>query len=269
MIKSKKLISLTLITSFLFTLSGCGSITTTPPAATPVKEAPVALTVSAAASLKDAMNGIKDLYAKDKSNVTLTFNFGGSGALETQIEQGAPADIFISAANKQMDALKAKQLIDETTLTSFLGNTLVLVVPTSSGISSVTGLTDDKVKKIAIGEPKSVPCGQYALEAFKNLKIDAKLQPKEVQGQDVKQVLTWVETGDAEAGFVYSTDAKTSTKVKVAETLAESSHSPIVYPMAVIKSSTQADAAKAFIKFLSGDKAKKVFQDLGFIITTK
>ena len=267
--KLRKTISTTLASLLLFSAAGCGSASSKS-AAPGVTEKPVTLTISAAASLKDAMDQIKILYTKDKPNVTLTINLGASGSLEQQIEQGAPADIFISAANKQMDDLKAKNLIDETTLTTFLGNSLVLVVPTSStGISSFNDLTGDKVKKIAIGEPKSVPAGQYALETFKNLNITEKLQPKEVQGKDVKEVLSWVETENADAGVVYGTDAKASTKVKVVATADENSHSPIVYPMAVIKNSSNAEAAKAFLKYLSTTKAKKVFEGLGFVITAK
>jgi molybdate transport system substrate-binding protein len=265
----RKTVSIIFTSLFLFSIVGCGT-TPSNSAAPAATEKPVTITISAAASLKDAMDQIKTIYAKDKPNVTLTVNLGASGTLEQQIEQGAPADIFISAANKQMDDLKAKNLIDETTLATFLKNSLVLVVPVSSaGVSGFNDLTGDKVKKIAIGEPKSVPAGQYALETFKNLNVTEKLKPKEVQGKDVKEVLSWVETGNADAGIVYGTDAKASTKVKIVATADENTHSPIVYPMAVIKNSPNAEAAKAFLKYLSTDKAKKVFEDLGFVINAK
>jgi molybdate transport system substrate-binding protein len=179
---------------------------------------PVTLTVSAASSLKDAMEEIKTAYAKEKPNVTITYNFGASGSLQQQIEQGAEADLFISAASKQMDALKDKGLIIEDTRRNLLGNRLTLVIPKdSSGVSDFKGLTGEKIKKIALGEPKSVPAGQYAEEVLTKLNLLDALKPKVVYGKDVKEVLFWVETGNADAGVVYETDAKASDKVKIAD----------------------------------------------------
>lgn len=227
---------------------------------------PVALTVSAAASLKDAMEEIKTAYTKGKPNVTITYNFGSSGSLQQQIEQGAEVDVFLSAATKQMDALKDKGLIMEDTMKNFLENKIVLVVPAdSTGVSGFKDLSADKVKKIGLGEPKSVPVGQYAEEVLTKLNILDSIKDKVVYGKDVKEVLTWVETGNADAGIVYETDAKISGKVKIAERAPEGSTSPVYYPAAVIKATKNADEAKAFVNYLYGSEAKPVFEKYGFV----
>lgn len=221
--------------------------------------------VSAAASLKDALEEVKPLYKQTKPNVNVTYNFGASGALQQQLENGAPADIFISAAKKQMDALQSKNLILTNTRSNLLTNKLVLIVPkNSSGITSFRQLTDSKVKKIAVGEPRSVPVGQYAEEVFKNLGISQQIKSKLVLGNNVRQVLSFVESGNADAGIVYATDAKISSKVKQVATAPANSHSPIIYPVAVLKSSKNAAAARDYVQFLSSNRAGSVFQKYGF-----
>lgn len=240
----------------------------TPAATQPEEEKPVSLTISAAASLKDAMEEIKQQYGKEKPNVTITYNFGSSGSLQQQIEQGAPVDIFRSAAAKQMNALKERNLIIEETNKNLLENKVVLIAPKDSTLlKEFTDLADDRVKKIALGEPKSVPVGQYSEEILISMKIKEKVQPKAVFARDVREVLTWVETGNADAGIVYETDAKVSDKVKVVASAPENSHKPVVYPVAVIKSSQNIDAAKEFLQFISGDKGKAVFEKFGFHMT--
>ncbi|MBC2579731.1 molybdate ABC transporter substrate-binding protein [Clostridium sp. DJ247] len=244
--------------------AGCGSVkqnSTT----NPKDEKAITLTISAAASLKDSMEDIKKLYSQEKPNVTITYNFGASGTLQQQIEQGAPADVFISAATKQMDALKKKGLLIDDTNKNLLENNVVLIAPKdSSTIKDFNDLATDNVKKIALGEPKSVPVGQYAQDVLTSLKIADKVQPKAVLGKDVKEVLTWVETGNVDAGIVYETDAKVSNKVNIVATAPENSHKPVVYPVAVLKDSKNVEAAKEFTKFLSEDKAKAVFEKYGF-----
>lgn len=221
--------------------------------------------VSAAASLKEALEEVKPLYKQTKPNVNVTYNFGASGALQQQIENGAPADIFVSAAKKQMDALQSKNLILVDTRSNLLTNKLVLIVPkNSSGITSFRQLTDSKVKKIAVGEPRSVPAGQYAEEVFKNLGISQQIKSKLVLGNNVRQVLSFVESGNADAGIVYATDAKISPQVKQVATAPANSHSPIIYPVAVLKSSKNAAAAKGYVQFLSSNRAGSVFQKYGF-----
>lgn len=227
---------------------------------------PVTITVSVAASVKDAMDEIKKLYVTEKSNVTINYNFGSSGALQKQIEQGADVDMFMAAATKQMDELSQKSLILEDSKVNLLGNTVVLVVRNDAlGISDFKDSASEKIKKIALGEPKTVPCGQYAEEIYKTLNILDKVKTKAVYGKDVKEVLTWVETGNVDAGVVYGTDAKASTKVKVAAVAANDLYkTPVVYPVAVIKASKNIDATKEFLKFISDSEAKAVFEKYGF-----
>jgi molybdate transport system substrate-binding protein len=225
------------------------------------------LLVSAAASLKDALEEIKPLYQQRKSGTKINYNFGASGALQQQIEQGAPADIFISAAKKQVDALEEKGLLLPDSRTNLANNSLVLIVAQDVvGISSLYNLTDSKIKKIAIGEPRSVPAGQYGEQVLKNLKLYDQVKSKLVFANNVRQVLAAVESGNAQAGIVYATDAKISNKVKVVITADKKFHSPIIYPVAVIKGSKNIPAAKEFVQFLSGSQAKTVLRKYGFIV---
>ena len=225
------------------------------------------LLVSAAASLKEALEEVKPLYQQSQPNVTINYNFGASGALQQQIEQGAPADIFISAAKKQVDALEKKGLLVPGTRVNLANNRLVLIVPKGTiGITSFYNLTDAKIKKIAVGEPRSVPAGQYAEQVFKKLGIFEKVKPKLVLANNVRQVLAAVESGNADAGLVYATDAKISDKVKVVVAADDKFHSPIVYPMVVVKSSKNIPAAKNFVEFLSGSQVKAVLKKHGFIV---
>ncbi|MBW4422970.1 MAG: molybdate ABC transporter substrate-binding protein [Nostoc desertorum CM1-VF14] len=225
------------------------------------------LLVSAAASLKDALEEIKPLYQQRKSGTKINYNFGASGALQQQIEQGAPADIFISAAKKQVDALEEKGLLLPGSRTNLANNSLVLIVAQDVvGISSFYNLTDSKIKKIAIGEPRSVPAGQYGEQVLKNLKLYDQVKSKLVFANNVRQVLAAVESGNAQAGIVYATDAKISNKVKVVITADKKFHSPIIYPVAVIKGSKNIPAAKEFVQFLSGSQAKTVLRKYGFIV---
>lgn len=225
------------------------------------------LTISAAASLKDALQEIQPLYSQQKSNVSLTYNYGASGSLQRQLEQGAPVDIFISAAKKQMDALEQKGLLLDGTRKNLLKNQIVLIEPQkATTVTDFKDLTSDRVKKIALGEPKSVPAGQYAEQVLTSLKILDKIKSKVVYANDVRQVLNFVETGNADAGIVYVSDAKSSNKVKVVAQAPDNSHSPVVYPIAVLKSSKNAEAAKNFVQFLSGTQAKTIFEKQGFTL---
>ena len=222
------------------------------------------LLVSAAASLKDSLEEIKPLY-QNKQQVAIAYNFAASGALQQQIENGAPVDIFISAAEKQMKALRSQGLILEDTQRNLLTTRLVLIVPNnSSNITNFKQLTSPEVKRIAVGEPRSVPAGQYAQEVFTKLNILEQVKPKLVLGNNVRQVLAFVESGNADAGIVYLTDAKTSKQVKVAATATEDLHSPIVYPVAVLKGSKNISAAKQYVQFLSSSQAITVFEKYGF-----
>jgi molybdate transport system substrate-binding protein len=225
------------------------------------------LLISAAASLKDVLEEIRPIYQKDRSNIDLTFNFGASGALLQQIEQGAATDIFISAAKRQMDTLARKGALIPETQTNLANNQLALIVPSGAkAVMNLTSLKESKIKRIAIGETRSVPAGQYAEQVLQKLDLINDVKPKLIYANNVRQVLAAVESGNAEAGFVYITDARISDKVKVAVIVDDSLHSAIVYPMAVLKSSKNIDAAKAFVQYLSGNAAKGVLRKYGFTV---
>jgi molybdate transport system substrate-binding protein len=261
--KVKKIIRSLLIMSLatgILAMIGCSKVTKP-------SQTTVTLTISAAASLTEVMAEIKTLYKVEKPNVTLNYNISGSGILQKQIEQGADVDLFFSAGTKQMVALKEKGLLLDDTNINLVGNSVVLIVKNDStlNISNFKDATDDKVLKIALGEPRTVPVGQYAEEVFTSLNIIDKVKSKAVYAKDVKEVLAWVETGNADAGVVYGTDAKTSEKVKVASIASDDLYrTPVVYPVAVIKASKNIENTKTFLKFLSSDKAKNIFIKYGF-----
>ena len=228
-------------------------------------EQTVNLTVSAAASLTDALPTIKELYEQQNPGASITYNFASSGSLQRQIQQGAPADVFISASASKMDALQEEGLLSQGSRKDLLQNQVVLIVPKSNTtISDFKDLTGTKVQKISIGEPNSVPAGRYAKEVLTNTRIFQQVEPKTVFAKNVRQVLTYVETGNVDAGMVYATDAKTSDKVKIAAIASADSHSPVVYPVAVIKDSKNVTAAKEFVEFLSSKAASEVFVKNGF-----
>lgn len=269
----KKVISICLvIVVSLSLLAGCSKPQTEGPSAqTPANdtvpnEKNVELLISAAASLTDVLNEIADVYKDIEPNTKLTYSFGSSGALQAQIEEGAPVDIFMSAAQKQMKALEDKGLILDGTNKTLLVNKVVLMTPANSNleISSFDDLTKDEVKKIAIGDPSNVPVGQYSEEIFTNLNILDKVSPKTVLGNDVRTVLTWVESGEVDCGIVYATDAYTTDKVQIITEAPEGSHKEVSYPVAVIKASKNSEAAKRFLDFLSTEKAINLFTKYGF-----
>lgn len=259
-----KLFGLALLSGTML-LAGCGGNSATAPAA---NGKPVELRVAAAASLADAMNELAAIYEKEHPNVKLTFNFGSSGALQQAIENGAQTDLFFSAAQKQMDALDKGGNLLLGTRKDLLENEVVLIVPKEGGkdLTSFEDLTKPDVQHVALGEPKGVPVGQYSEEILTKLGILDAVKAKAVYGSDVRQVLSWVETGDADAGLVYATDAAVSDKVRVTAKAPADSHKPVIYPAAVIKSTANAEAAKAFLEFTSTDEAKAVFEKYGFAV---
>ena len=243
----------------LLLLAGCGG-------EQPKGAAPVELNVSAAVSMKDALEEIQQQYQKKNPNVKLVFNLGASGSLQKQIEQGAPADLFISAAPKQMDDLQAKGLLQQQTRKNLLENKLVLIVPQNSQltIKNFEELAEPAVKRLAVGEPQVVPAGQYAQQVLKKLNLWEKLAERMVLAKDVRTVLTYVESGNADAGIVYKTDAAVSAKIKIIATAAEGSHQPIIYPAAILANAKQPKEAEAFLQYLLSPDAAKVFEKYGF-----
>ncbi len=230
--------------------------------------APVTLNVSAGASWTDAVREANSLYTQAHPWVTIVPNFAGMGTLQQQIENGAPCDVFLSGAASYMDKLQQENLILPDTRKNLLTNKAVLIVPGGStlGIASFNDLALDKIKKIAIGDPKSVAIGAYAQQTFDFFGITAALQPKLVLASDTRQVLGYVETGNVEAGVVFLTDALTSSKVRVAATAPDRVNANIVYPVAVVKASRNVGEAKDYLAFLSSPQATAVFEKYGFSI---
>jgi molybdate transport system substrate-binding protein len=226
----------------------------------------VELTVSAAASLQDALEAITPDFRAAYPTIDISYNFGASGALQQQIEQGAPADIFFSAAAKQMDALAEKGLILTDSRQDVLTNSLVLIAPAQSqiAVTDIAQLKEAEVGIVAVGEFRSVPAGQYAEQVFTKLGLLEPLQSKLVFSNNVRGVLAAVESGNADVGLVYATDAALSSRIKVLATAPESTHQPIVYPIAVVSDSPNPNAAKTFIAFLQTPVAQTKFKDFGF-----
>ncbi len=230
------------------------------------KQEPVTLNVFAAASLTESLNEIAVLYKAKNPALTLSFNYDSSGKLQTQIENGAEADIFISAAVKQMNTLADGGFVDTATKKDLLLNRVVLIVPgnSSRGITSYNDVPTDKVSLIALGN-SAVPCGQYAEEIFKSLGVWEAIQPKISFGENVKEILSQVESASVDAGVVYSTDAATAKgDIRIAADAPAGSHSPVVYPAAVLKGAKDSKAAKAFLDYLSTPEAVAVFERIGF-----
>ncbi len=224
-----------------------------------------AVTVSAAISLKNALDQLGREYERDHPGTKITFNYAGSGTLQHQIEQGAPVDIFFSAAQKQMDALQSAGLIVPETRHDIVANDLVLIAPSSTDeIHTFQDLAKATVKTVAIGEPATVPAGMYAQQTLEQLNLWAAVQKKAVYAKDVRQIVTFVATGNADAGLVYRTDAQTSPTIRTIFTAPPSSHDPIVYPAAVLKNSKDPGAARAFLEFLETSHALEIFKTYGF-----
>jgi molybdate transport system substrate-binding protein len=218
--------------------------------------------VSAAISLQAALDTIKKQYERDHPGTVITYNYGSSGSLQKQIEQGAPVDLFISAGQKQMDALEKQRLIDQDTRGVLVSNRLVLIAPKEDG--RLKGFPDlSKAKLVAIGEPNSVPAGEYARQVLTKLGLWTQLEAGKLSfGKDVKQVLAYVETGSVDAGLVYRTDV--SEKVRIVAEAPPESHKAILYPYAIVAASQQKEAAAAFARYLKKPQAQQIFASYGF-----
>ena len=225
--------------------------------------------LAAAASLKNAFDEkLIPMFEEKYPGVTVTPTYASSGDLQTQIENGLEADVFMSAANKQMNALADEGLVDNDTNLQFLENKVVLIVPKDSD-ANITSFDDlkDVEGTIAIGDPESVPAGQYAKEGLTNLDLWDDVESKLSLGTDVTAVLNQVAQGSADAGIVYATDAKSTDDVKVICELPEDAlDSPCIYPVAQIKDAKDGDAAKAFMDFLQTQEAKDKFVEYGFTL---
>ncbi|NLT94448.1 MAG: molybdate ABC transporter substrate-binding protein [Clostridia bacterium] len=252
----KKTIAILLIICLVFTLTGC-SKNTDPEKST--------ITLAAAASLKNCVDEVLlPMFNEKYPDIQVKTTYDSSGKLQTQIEQGAGIDVFMSAAMKQIDELDEKGLMIHDSIVELLENKIVLIVPVNN-TKEITKFEDIlKADKIAVGDPASVPAGQYAKEALTNLNIWEQVAEKASLGTNVTEVLNWVAEGSADAGIVYSTDAASTEKVKVVAKAPDGSVSKVIYPVGIVKATKNEDAAKKFIEFLQTAEAKKVFETFGF-----
>lgn len=244
---------------------GCGQKPNQPRTDKP-QSSSTEIVISAASSMQNVLKKLETLYRQQYPQAKITFNFGSSGSLQHQIEQGAPIDVFISAAPQQMNRLTKKGLLLVETRRNLVENQMVLVVPKDSlAANDFADLSKKSVKQVALGEPNSVPAGHYAKEILTNINLNDHVQSKAVYGKDVRQVLNYVATGNVDAGIVYYTDAVNNKQVKIVATAPDTVHSPIVYPVAVVKDSNKHQAAKQLLQFLSTPEAQAIFKQYGFI----
>jgi molybdate transport system substrate-binding protein len=230
------------------------------------------LLVSAAISLKEPLQEIGARFERHHPEATVVFNWGASGALQQQIEQGAPVDVYVSAASKQMDDLEVKGLILPETRHTLAVNVVVLITPAASRslLVSFKDLTKPEVKLIAIGNPRTVPAGEYARAILTSLGLWDTLQPKLIFTGNVRQALAYVVQGEVEAALVYATDAQSAGEaVQVVAAAPEGSYPPVLYPIAVIKTSKQSQEARAFVDLTLSEAGQQILRAHGFLLPPK
>lgn len=265
-LKRSKLLVLSLILTLALTLTNSIFVNAKSMKATALSDSNLTVTISAAASLKDVLTEVQRDFETQNKNVKLVFNFGGSGTLEKQIEAGAPVDIFISADTKNVKKLDDKNLVDKSSMKDIATNQLVLVTYklSSRNVKSVTDLTKDAVQTLCLGTLGSVPAGDYAKETLTYYNLWDKVSKKIVYAKDVTTVLNYVKLGNADAGFVYLTDAKKKSDAIIKQIIPNEAHSPIIYEGAIISSSQYKDASKKFMDFLNTSRTKIIFGKYGF-----
>lgn len=225
------------------------------------------ITVSAAASLTESINEIKALFEKANPGVTVVANYAASGPLLKQIQQGAPVDVFISANQKFMNVAAKENLMAEGTRIDVVANDLVIAVPAGNPakVTDLASLKQGAAKRIGLGNPDSVPAGQYAKAALAKAGLWESLSPSFIFGESVRQVLDYVRRGEVDAAFVYATDA-----IQAGSAVAVASAVPldedVSYPAAVLAAAPHAKEAKAFVAFLISPQAQAVFKAKGFRI---
>lgn len=224
------------------------------------------LTVSAAVSLREAFGELGRLY-KTRTGGRVTFNFGSSGALQRQIETGAPVDLYASAGEREMDELERQGLVDPQTRTAFASNRLVLIVPpeNESKVEDFQDLARADVRKIAVGNPSTVPAGLYAGEALRKMGLSEKVAAKLILAEDVRQVLDYVARGEVDAGVVYASDALVREgRVRVVRVAPEDSHTKILYPLAIVADSSRKKTAREFSELVEGPEGRRILLKYGF-----
>ena len=224
-----------------------------------------ALTISAAISLRAPLMDIANQFNLTYPHSQLVFNFGSSGSLRHQIENGAPVDIFMSAASDDMETLLNKGLVERDSHQSILANSLVLITHnTNSMINDFTDLNGPSVDKIAVGDFNSVPVGRYAMDTLRSMELLEILRPKLVFAKNALQTITYVESKNVEAGLVYKTDALKSKNIRIVATVDPSTHRPINYYHAIIQNTPHSELANTFLHFVEEKSSLKLFQDYGF-----
>ncbi len=233
----------------------------------PAAAAERTLLVSAAISLKDVLARLGTDFERINGRPKVLFNFAGTGQLRAQIENGAPVDVFIAASHDDMDILSRKGMIIPASQANLAANRLVLITKRGKhalDLKNIHSLVDKKVRQIAIGNPDTVPAGHYAQQALNHYRLYDLLRPKLILGENVRQVLDYVVRGEVDAGLVYATDAATENRVVVDLTLPAETHQPIVYPIAIIRSSKNPQKAWEYLKFLQSPGSAQVFREYGF-----
>ena len=226
------------------------------------------ITVSAAISLKNAFEDIGKTFKEKNPGVEFVFNFGGSGDLARQIEAGAPVDVFASAAEKEMDDIDRKGLLAANSRKDFTGNAVVLVKPVRSNVplESVRDLQRKEVKKVVIGNPKTVPAGRYAGEVLRHFNLWDAIKDKLIFAEHVRQALDYVARNEVDAGLVYSTDAMVrSNEVKIVLKVPQGSHQRVVYPIGVINGTKEEFSARVFVDFVMFTEGQRILSRYGFI----
>ena len=230
---------------------------------------PTQINVAAAASLTEAFTDIEKEFEAENSNIDIVYNFAASGTLRTQIE-AAPetADVFASAAQDQMDMLASKGFVYNDTREDFVENSLVMITPSGNalGLIGMQDLTKTEVEKISMGNPDTVPAGKYAKEGLTNAGLWDNVSRKTLLAENVKQALVYVETGEAEAGFVFSTDASSAKNGSIEVIASVPVTTPITYPIAVVSATQHKDDSQMFIDFVTGEKGKSILEQYGFSI---
>ena len=224
------------------------------------------ITVSAAASLTEAFDELVSEFENENPDINVELNLASSGSLRMQIEAGAPIDVFASASEKHMDVLDSKGMIDNSSRADFATNSLVLVVPGTSdaAITNINDLTNSEVKKLTIGHPDTVPVGKYAKQSLTEAGIWEEVESKIIFAEHVKQALTYVETGEVDAGFVYMTDFENSGSGNINLVCKAPLSSEIIYPIAVVESSENKEEANRFVDFVTGEKGQMILHSYGF-----
>ena len=235
-------------------LSGCSNQT----------QQKTVITVSSASSLSDVLQDAATQFQAEHPTINIQFNFGASGSLKEQIEQGAPVDLFLSASSEKYEELVNEQLIDNSV--NLASNEIVLITSVKSTVNlhEFSDLVHDDIEKIAIGTPTVVPAGTYGKQALDYYDVWTSIENKIVYAKDVRQVLTYVETNNAQAGIVYKTDALSSDKVRIVNTAGESSHDAIFYPAGVVNSTKAPKEASLFLQYIQSEDVQHIWEQYGF-----